>query len=151
MAASPNGAVPIAEALPDATDEQVAQVGELFPEVPCPLKPCGGYVVVQDRMVLEKRKSGLLLSHLSQEDQQRAQTIGRVVQVGPTAGWDELNNRHHPGWPWFEPGSFVKLSPHSTSRTKADHDAAAAGQVIFREVQYRDVWAVITSAREVLR
>lgn len=139
--------IPFSEALPDASEDEVAKLEQLFPDAPCPLKPCGGWVVVQDRLVLKKIGS-IILTDLSREDKKLRETVARVVKIGPIAGWEEILADFLPGWPWFQPGQFVKLSPHSSTRTEADDDE---GKVVHRQIHYKDVLAQITSVREVLR
>jgi tRNA G37 N-methylase Trm5 len=82
------------------------------------------------------------------------ENIGRIVAVGPLAGYDELSgdpdpaNRTLPGWPWYEVGDIVLCSRMSSTRQRIENEK---GRVNFRLIPYRDVMAKVVNVAQVLR
>jgi hypothetical protein len=139
----------IAEALPDASEADIAKIRGLFPDLACPYQPYQGWVIVQDRTVAAKTGGGVLLSDLTIAMGKQQQTIARVVAIGDLAGWDDLSAGYLPGWPWFHLGSFVKLSPHGAQRWDVEGDGGE--HAVFRAAHFKDIIGGIKSARDVLR
>lgn len=143
------------EALPDATDAHDWELEQRFPNVPLPYQPVGGYVLIQDRAVVEKTKGGVLLSGISQEKDEYQEKLGRVVAVGSLAGYDNLSAdpdpeaRKLPDWPWYQLGDIVLCSAFSSTRERAVE--VDGRKITFRLVPYQDVMAVVTSVQQALR
>lgn len=143
------------EALPDATDDHDWELSQRFPDVPLPYMPVGGYVLIQDRAVVERTKGGVLLSGISQEKNEYQEKLGRVVAVGQLAGYDNLSvdpdpeARKLPDWPWYQLGDLVLCSAFSSTRERAVE--IDGRKITFRLVPYQDVMARVTSVQQVLR
>lgn len=139
------GMLSFEQALTDASPAELLEIAQRFPEVECPFEPCGPYVTVQDMLSIEKTKSGIVLPDVSQDMAAYRQSIARVIRVGPTAGFDDVIGDLVPNWPWFAPGNFVKISQYSTTRSRG-----GKGKVVWRQMHWREIYAKISSAREVL-
>jgi hypothetical protein len=146
-AAQPNvaAAMSVKEALPDATEADLAAIDNLFPYGEPPFNPYGPLVLVQDRG--KRTKIGSIhLTHLTQEKDAWIEFIGRVVLLGPLAFWDELGGNDLPEAPWFRPGEFVVLPKFSQDRYKD----VGENQPCFRLVHFKDIRAKVLTVRKVV-
>jgi co-chaperonin GroES (HSP10) len=146
---------PLTEALPDATPDHLWQLEQMFPDIPSPYDPLMRWVVIQDRGVVEKTRGGLWLSDISKEADEYQENIGRVLAVGPLAGYDDLSNdpdpmkRKLPGSPGFEVGDIVLCSRMDSTRQKiVEKDGR---KTVIRLVPDRDVKARVNSVSQVAR
>lgn len=144
--------IPLSEALPDATPDDLFQLEQAFPEIECPYDPLGIWCVVQDKSVVEKTKGGIYLADTVKEANEWQESVGRVLAMGPMCFHDELSsdpNAKLPGWEKLKPGSIVLCSRLSSTRQRVCKVGDV--QVVVRLIPYKDVMACITSTSQVLR
>jgi co-chaperonin GroES (HSP10) len=137
-----------AELFPAASAADLARLSELFPNLPCPYDPAGGWVVVQDRSAVQRTKSGLYIPQASQDQDENQETVARIVRVGPVAGYDQIMGQYQPGWPWYAPGDIVLCPKYSHTRFKVPEGDSAAN---FRLLPYQDVFGRILRIEQVIR
>jgi hypothetical protein len=63
------------------------------------------------------------------------------------AGYDKINDRPVPGWPWFQPGSFVALPRYSTNRHQ---EKKGDNPPMYRMLHWEEVLGVVTSVEVLL-
>lgn len=141
------------EALPDATEADLAQLKLLFPASPVPFRPTGKLVLVQDRSPRGKIGS-IIIHHETQTKDSFTERMGRIISLGPMCFWDDLSGGRLPGAPWFVPGEFVLLPKFSSTRYvgpgKKYSDEPTEGQGIFRLINYNDVQGGVLSVRDIV-
>lgn len=126
------------------TLEQSARLDDYFAPVPCPYKPAGAYVLVQERQTPKKTKGGVWVADSTRDLDKNVQSVAKVIAFGPTAGIDELSGELYPDWPWYEAGSYVLLPRSSGARYEV-------GDAVFRLVQVREIFAEIVDVDQILR
>ena len=139
----------LSEALPDADENDLFQIEQMFPDLPSPYEPAMRWCVVQDRGAAEKTRGGILLADSVQEANEWQENIGRVLAVGPLAGYDELSGGKLPGAELIQPGDIVLCSRLSSTRQKiVERDGR---KMVVRMIPDRDIMAKVTSTAQVLQ
>lgn len=145
----------LSDQFPNATEDQLWELEQMFPEVTSPYDPSGRWCVIQDRGVVEKTKHGIIRPDIVKEADEYQENVGRVLAMGPLAGYDELSadpdpeRRRLPGWPYFDLGDIILCSRMSSTRQKIGE--ANGRKVVFRLIPDRDVMAKIKSIAQVMR
>lgn len=116
-----------------------------FPTGPIPYRPCGEWVLLQDRSP-RKKVGSILITQTQQDIDSMGEHIAKVVLVGQTAGWDKLNGEVLPGWPHFQPGHFVVVPRYSSNR----HGDKGENKPMYRLANYREILGVVTLIERVL-
>jgi co-chaperonin GroES (HSP10) len=120
------------------------RIGDHFAEVPCPYRPSGALVLVQERQTPRKTKGGIFMPDTTRDLDKTVQHVAKIIAFGPTAHLDEITGEPLPGWPWWPVGAFVLL-PRTTSTRYT------VGDAVFRLVQLREILAEITDPEQVLQ
>jgi co-chaperonin GroES (HSP10) len=126
------------------TPDLAARIGDYFADVPCPYRPSGAYVLVQERTTPKKTRGGIYMADSTRDLDKTIQSVGKIVAFGPTAHLDDLSGEPLPGWPWWHEGAYILLPRHTSTRFEVDG-------AVFRLVQVREIFAEITDADQVLR
>jgi co-chaperonin GroES (HSP10) len=139
----------LSEALPDATDGDLFQLEQAFPDLPSPYEPHGRWCVVQDRGQVTITAKGLHLPDEVQAANEWQENIGRVIAIGPLAGYDELSGGKLPGAETLQLGDIVLCSRLSSTRQKiVERDGR---KMVVRMIPDRDIMAKVTSTAQVLQ
>jgi co-chaperonin GroES (HSP10) len=147
-AADEDGHLTIAEALPDFDlGKHGARLAVRFPIGLPPYKPNGHWVLVQDRSQLGMSPGGVIFTDTQQQRDAQEEFLGRVIAIGQMAGYDKINDRPVPGWPWFQPGSFVALPRYSTNRHQ---EKKGDNPPMYRMLHWEEVLGVVTSVEVLL-
>lgn len=128
----------------EMTPEQAARIGDYFADVPCPYKPSGALILVQERQTPEKTKGGIFMADTTRDLNKTVSHVGKIVAFGPMAPFDEISGERLPDWPWWQEGAFVLLPRTTSTRYEV-------GDAVFRLVQLREILAEITDPEQVLR
>lgn len=136
------------QALPDFAEEHRAELDHVFPKGTVPYGPLGEWVLVQERGQPPVRKSGLIVLNSTQAKDGSVEYIGRVMLIGPLAGYDKLNNCYQPGWPSFHLGQFVLVNRFSSNRYQETKDD---GSPIYRLVHANEILATVLTIKQVVR
>lgn len=70
--------------------------------------PTGGHILVLPEKVEEITSGGIILTKKTQEDDQRAATVGTLVAIGSSA-WTDLDD----GFPWADLGDKVSYARYA--------------------------------------
>jgi hypothetical protein len=141
----------ITQTLPDATPKQAEMLEMLFADVDCPYQPCGEWVCLQEPVLPEKTPGGVIKLENTMEVDRLKNMIGRVHAIGPLCARSPITEAHLPGWPYYELGDFVRVSPHSHTRMDAEGPGGPKSVAYFRLVAWKDIMAKVTLAGEILR
>jgi co-chaperonin GroES (HSP10) len=140
---------PLRDALPDATENDLFELEQMFPDLPSPYDPLGRWCVVQDRGVAERTKGGIIRPDSVKEADAWQENIGRVLAIGPLAGYDELSGGTLPGAEKIEVGDIVLCSRLSSSREElVERDGR---KMTVRMIPDRDIMARVTTAARAMR
>jgi co-chaperonin GroES (HSP10) len=120
-----------------------ARLDEAFPVVEPPFAATGPWVLVQDRVIAEVTRGGVIRPPESL-DNTTSEAVAKVCSIGPTAGRN-VHGDEQEGWPWFQPGDLVLVPRYSSARYQT-----TAG-VVFRALKATEVFGLITDLNEVLR
>jgi co-chaperonin GroES (HSP10) len=126
------------------TPELAERIDEHFAPVPCPYRPSGALILVQERKTPKKTKGGIFLADSTRDLDKTVQHVGKVIAFGPTAHLDDITGESLPGWPWWPLGAFVVLPRTTSTRYEV-------GEAVFRLVQLREILAEITDPEQVLQ
>jgi co-chaperonin GroES (HSP10) len=126
------------------TAAQAERIGDYFAPVPCPYKPSGSLILVQERATPKKTKGGIFIADTTRDMDKTVAHVGKIVAFGPTAHLDDISGEPLPDWPWWPIGAFVLL-PRTTSTRYF------VGDAVFRLVQLREILAEITDPDQVLQ
>lgn len=128
------------------TDEERAELDELFPAVRCPHRAFGNKIVVQQKAAVERRKSGLIIVSESQMHDEMQMTEARVVSIGPEACMvAALGDVERKGWD-LKVGQLVRLPALTSNRMKD----GAQPKVIWRTITGGEINSIIDDPRDVL-
>jgi co-chaperonin GroES (HSP10) len=119
------------------------RLDEAFPAVEPPFEATGPWVLVQDRVIAERSKGGVILTDETR-DNRASEAVAKVCSIGPLAGRNGLGEQHE-GWPWFTPGDHVLVPRYSSARYQT-----TAG-VVFRALKSTEIFGLVTNLDEVLR
>ena len=137
----------ISEALPDYDPEKHAEALALrFPDGVPPYRPCGEWILVQERSPRTKI-GNIIITETQQQIDAQSEFLGRVLAVGEVSGWDKINNADLPGWPWYKPGHFVAMTRYSSNR----HKDQGPEQPTYRLAHWNEILGVVTTVERVLR
>ena len=96
----------------------------------------------------ERTKGGIIRPDMVKEADEWQENIGRVLAVGPLAGYDELSGGTLPGADMIQPGDIVLCSRLSSTRQKiVERDGR---KMVVRMIPDRDIMARVTSTAQVL-
>ena len=70
--------------------------------------PTGGHILILPELVEEKTAGGIILPKTTQDKEQQAATVGKVVAIGPSA-WKDLDD----GLPWCQVGDKVSYARYA--------------------------------------
>jgi co-chaperonin GroES (HSP10) len=148
-AADEDGPLTIAEALPDFDRAKHGErLAMRFPIGIPPYRPCGHWVLVQERSQVKRLASGLWIPDSQQEIDAHEEFLGRVIAIGHLAGHDKYDTSAMvPGWPWFRIGNFVQMQRYSTDRHQ---DAKGDNPPVWRTLPWENVLSVVTSVEVLL-
>lgn len=128
----------------DLAPAEQAKLAEQFPDAPCPYKPAGGWIVVQERRQPDKI-GAIFVSPEFQTLSKEVERVAKVAAIGPAAGCNKLG-QELAGWPWIEVGDFVVLPRFSSNR-----ESETSSEIVWRHVRVDEVLSVITDIRRALR
>ena len=126
------------------TPAQAERIADYFADVPCPYRPSGALILVQERQTPKKTKGGIYMADTTRDLNKTVSHVGKIIAFGPTAHIDEMSGEPLPGWPWWQPGAFVLLPRTTSTRYEV-------GDAVFRLVQLREILAEITDPEQVLQ
>lgn len=128
------------------TDEERAELDELFPDVRCPHRAFGSKIIVQQKAAVERRKSGLILVAESTMHDEMRMTEARVVSIGPEACMvAALGDVERRGWD-LKVGQLVRLPALTNNRMKDSGEP----KVVWRTITAGEINSVIDDPRDVL-
>lgn len=90
----------------DVSDKDIL---ELFPVVDPEFRPYGHRVVVQVRRVVNKTKSGIILSTSAKETEIYNSQVGKIIAMGPLAFRMRSTGEPWPEGVWGKVGDYVKV------------------------------------------
>jgi co-chaperonin GroES (HSP10) len=99
---------------------------------------------VQDRLPKAKTKGGILLTGISQDEDQLRMNIGRVAAIGPRAFTDEYGNEVEPD---FAVGDYVRVPRYTQDRPVEGKEQKVAWRMLLPE----NISAVIVHIDAILR
>jgi co-chaperonin GroES (HSP10) len=126
------------------TAAERAELDELFPEVDLPFRPLHGNLTVQERGARKQTKGGVILSEVSQDQDRIDMNIGRVVAIGPMTFYSRDLQRDLPEEARIAIGEFVRIPKFSADRPQE-------GQVVWRNIEFYQITAVLTDIKAILR
>lgn len=107
----------------DTSDRITHQVEDLFPEIELNEIALGDNIVVQMKTPPKQSKGGILYSAETQDIEEYSSTVGKVLDIGPTAfhffSQNDESNKPWPGGAWFKVGDFVRLPRHGGQRIES--------------------------------
>lgn len=106
-----------AESYPKMAKQTLA---EAFPEIPLPVLPFGGRVLVQVMRLPNKTESGLVLVENTRDTAKWNAQTAKLVAVGPLAFKNRETGRAWPEGIWAKVGDFVRIPRWDGDRIEVD-------------------------------
>lgn len=84
-------------------------IAEAFPELPLPVQPFGGRVVVQIRRMPQSSKGGIILVENTRDTAKWNTQVAKLVAIGPLAFKDRATGQAWPEGIWAKVGDYVRI------------------------------------------
>lgn len=88
---------------------QAQSLKEAFPDVPLPVRPFGGRVLVQIRRLPKKTQSGIIMIEDTRDTAKWNTQVAKLVAVGPLAFMNRETGKPWPEGVWAEVGAYVRV------------------------------------------
>lgn len=100
----------------DGVDVRGFELDELWPQVDPEFKPFGAKVLVQLRRVIDRTKSGIILTDDTMATEAWNTQVGKVIALGDLAYKSRKDGQHWPEGPWVQLGDFVRFTRYAGDR-----------------------------------
>lgn len=91
------------------TGFQTQKLQDAFPELPAPVTPFGGRVLVQLRRLPTKSKGGIVLIEDTKETVKWNNQVAKLVALGPLAFKNRETAQFWPEGQWAKVGDYVRV------------------------------------------
>lgn len=119
-----------------------AKLAEMFPEDDPGVEPTGVLLIVQERSPKSKTAGGIHLLEETQDYEQAATAIAKVIAVGELCFTDIESGKHWAGPDWCKPGDYVIVPKLCDTKWRPTRNGVES-KAIYRTVKDKQIIGVV--------